>query len=207
MSTRRSLGDRILLLSLPVWIVASVCYLGVAAAEPPAYRTHGLNFSPYIDADEVPDLGGRQITPMELRERLELIAPYTEWIRTFGCNDDRRDAGHIAHDLGPRAAIGAWLGTDRAENRNQIDCLIAEAAEGNVDIAIVGSEVLLRGDLSEAELLDHIEEVSQAFQTAGVDVPVTTADVYGILLEHPAVLDAVDLVLVNYYPYWEGRSI
>jgi hypothetical protein len=39
------------------------------------------------------------------------------------------------------------------------------------------------------------------------DVPVTTADTYGVLLEHPAVIGACDVVMVNYYPYWEGVDL
>jgi len=57
------------------------------------YKLHGVNFSPYIDSDEDPNKGGVQITDEELRERMETIAPYTEWIRTFGCNDDLKEAG------------------------------------------------------------------------------------------------------------------
>ena len=51
-------------------------------------KMFGINFSPYIDDDEDPDKGGEQISDKELRERLARIAPYAEWIRTFGCNED-----------------------------------------------------------------------------------------------------------------------
>lgn len=171
------------------------------------YRLHGLSFSPYIDPDEDPALGDGQITPVELRARLERVAPYTRWIRTFGCNQDLRDAGRVAHELGLRVALGAWLGTDRVENQRQLDCLIEEALAGHVDTAIVGSEVLLRGDLSEAELLESVDEVRSGLIGSGRNVPVTTAEVYGVLLNHPAVLEAVDRVFVNYYPYWEGKRV
>lgn len=176
------------------------------------YRMHGLNFSPYIDDDEDPNKGGDQITDEELEERMEIIAPYTEWIRTFGCNDDLMEAGMFARAMGLNAAIGAWLGPEstlqgQQENQNQIDCLKDRAREGHVDIAIVGSEVLLRGDLSETDLINYINQVKQSLQEAGIGIPVTYADVYGVLLDHPNVMSAVDLVFVNYYPYWEGRKI
>ena len=133
----------------------------------PCYRLHGINFSPYIDDDEDPDKGGVQITDEELRERLEIIAPHTQWIRTFGCGEDLEEAGMFAHNMGLKAAVGAWLGREPAaeqENQNQIHCLKEQAKQGHVDIAIVGSEVLLRGDLSEDQLISDINEVKQYFQ-------------------------------------------
>lgn len=172
-----------------------------------SYRLHGLDFSPYVDPDEDPDAGDGQITPAELRTRLQRIAPYTRWIRTFGCNPDLRDAGRVAHELGLHVAMGAWLARDPVENQNQVNCLIDEAQAGHVDTAIVGSEVLLRGDLTESELLAFVDQVRTALGSSGPAVPVTTAEVYGILLAHPAVLSAVDEVFVNVYPYWEGRRV
>ncbi len=205
MSMRRSLS-RIVVHSLLAPILA--CRVqGAAEAQPSAYVLGGLSFSPYIDADEDPSRSGSQITPEELEDRLAIVTPHTQWIRTFGCNADLREAGALAHSYGVQAAIGAWLARDPIENQKQIDCLIEEALEGNVDTAVVGSEVLLRGDLSEAQLIAHIEQVKQALQAANLEIPVTTGEVYGILLAHPTVIAAVDVVFANYYPYWEGRPV
>ena len=171
------------------------------------YRTHGLNFSPYIGIGEDPNKGVTQITDEELEARLDSIAVYTDWIRTFGCNDDLREAGIYTHARGLHSAVGAWLGSDPVENDNQIACLLDQARHGYVDIAIVGSEVLLRGDLSESVLLGYINQVKDSLQSAGIDIPVTYADVHGVLLDHPNVVSTIDIVFVNYYPYWEGRSV
>jgi exo-beta-1,3-glucanase (GH17 family) len=178
----------------------------------PMYRLHGLNFSPYIADDEDPDRGGHQITDEELADRLTLIAPYTRWIRTFGCGNDLQEAGRFVHTMGLKAAVGAWLGSEataagQQANRDQVDCLKEQARAGHVDIAIVGSEVLLRNDLSESRLIDYINEVKLYFQAEGIQVPVTYADVYGVLLQHPNIISAVDLVMPNYYPYWEGKKL
>lgn len=165
------------------------------------YRLHGLNFSPYIDGQD-PNLRS-QVTEAQLRQRMEMIAPYTEWIRTFGCGDGLEIAGLVAHEMGLKAAVGAWLSKDLTANDLQISCLINAATAGEVDIAIVGSEVLLRGDLTENQLIVYINQVKQAVP----GIPVTIADVYSELLLHPNVISAVDNVLVNYYPYWEGIDL
>ena len=199
----------LLMVVLATWLAAFILCPQSADGELSAvtYQTYGLNLSPYIAADEDPNKGGSQITATELEERTELVAPYAKWVRTFGCNDDLRDAGMFAHGLGLKAAVGAWLSSSTTENESQIHRLIDLAKEGRVDIAIVGSEVLLRGDLPESDLISYINEVKDSLHAAGADVPVTYADVWGELISHPNVISAVDLLFVNYYPYWEGRKV
>jgi exo-beta-1,3-glucanase (GH17 family) len=172
--------------------------------DPIPYKLRGINFSPYIDADEDPNLGVGQITTDELKERIELIAPYTEWGRTFACDADLKEAGRLAHDMGLKVAVGVWLNPNEVNNQNQLDCLMDVAGEGNVDLAIIGSEVLLRGDLTEAQLISYIDQAKAELGAADVHIPVTTADVYNEFLSHPTLIEAVDVLFVNYYPYWEG---
>jgi GPH family glycoside/pentoside/hexuronide:cation symporter len=73
-----------------------------------------------------------------------------------------------------------------------------------VDIAVVGNEVLLRGELPEAELLEYIRRVRAAVPA---DVPVGCVDAYYQFLERPALVAACDLLLPNCYPFWEGVDI
>jgi exo-beta-1,3-glucanase (GH17 family) len=135
---------------------------------------------------------------------MAIISPYTNWVRTFGCTHGLEKAGRIAHELGHKAAIGAWLSRDLSANEQEITNLIAAANAGEVDLAIVGSEVLRRGDLLEAKLIEYINRVRMAIPDT---IPVTTADVYGELLAHPTILDTIDLVFANYYPYWQGVKL
>jgi len=165
------------------------------------YKLYGLNFSPYMDGQS-PDRE-TLISEEQIRERLRIIAPYTRWIRTFGMTCGLENTGRIAHEMDLKVAGGAWLSDDMAENSRQMANLIEAARNGEIDLAVVGSEVLLRHDLTEARLLEYIQQ----FRDAVPGVPVTTADVYGVLLAHQALIDASDVVFVNYYPYWEGRDV
>lgn len=162
------------------------------------YRVHGLNFSPYLDGQDPNDRP--QISEAQIRERMGIIAPYTRWVRTFSSTGGMDKVGLVAHEMGLKAAVGAWLSDDAAANEAEIAGLIAAVQSGYVDAAVVGSEVLLRGDLTEAALLGYIARVRQAVP----GIPVTTADTYAELLAHPAVVAAVDFVFANYYPYWVG---
>ena len=149
-----------------------------------------------------PNLGS-QIGEEQLRSRMQTISPYTEWIRTFGCTSGLEKAGAIAHEMGLKAAIGAWLGPDIPANEREVTNLIEVAKTGHADMLIVGSEVLLRGDLPECQLIDYIKRVKQEVPY----VPVTTADIPSELLSHQAIVSVVDVLFVNYYPYWEGVRV
>lgn len=167
-----------------------------------AYKTYGLNFGPYTKDGQNPDFG-TQISEAQIRESIGAIAPYTQWIRTFGCTNDLKIVGRIAHEYKLKVAVGAWLSKNLTANEEQITSLINIGKTKEADLLIVGSEVLLRNDLTEAQLIDYINRVKQAVP----GVQVGAADTYGELLAHPAVMAAGTVVLPNSYPYWEGINI
>ena len=162
----------------------------------------GLSFGPFVREGQDPTRGDT-VSAAQLRELLTSLRSYTAWVRTFGSTGGLENAGRIAHSLGLQIACGAWLSRDRTANGQEIDALISNIKAGYCDMAIVGSEVLLRNDLSESELIAYLNQVKQEV----VDIPVTTADVYTELLAHPNVIAASDIVLANIYPFWEGVEI
>jgi exo-beta-1,3-glucanase (GH17 family) len=161
----------------------------------------GLNFSPYLDGQD-PNMYP-VVTEYQIQCRMQTIQPYTQWIRTFGFSDGLEAAAEIAQSLGLQIAAGAWIGRDLEANEIQLQNLIRAARSGWVDIAVIGSEVLLRGDVSEEKLIAYIA----TFKDQVPDVPVTTAEVYGILISRPALRDACDVIFANFYPYWEGVAV
>ena len=102
-----------------------------------------------------------------------------------------------------KTLVGAWLGDDLELNEREIEALIAMAKEGLVDVAAVGNEVMYRKDLTEEQLLAYIQRVKDAIP----DIPVGYVDAYYQFIERPKLIDACDLVLCNFYPFWEGVSI
>jgi exo-beta-1,3-glucanase (GH17 family) len=168
-----------------------------------AYKLIGMNFSPYIDGQN-PNYGS-YIPESQIRSRLSIIAPYVNfWVRTFGMTDGLEKSGKIIHEFGLQSALGVWLSSDSASNEVQIANAIAAALAGEADMIIVGSEVLLRGDLSEDALIAYINRVRAAVP-AGVQI--TTADIYSILLAHPKLVAVCDSVMANFYPYWESVKL
>lgn len=186
-------------------IVLSPCAWASEAAVPhsaPAYLVPGMSFSPYIDGQD-PNLLS-QVPLTQIQARMRIIAPYTQWIRSFGMQYGLENIPAAARSYKKKVAAGAALGRDGVQNSREISNLIAAAQAGLVDIAIVGSEVLLRGDLSETQLLGYMSQVKLAVPA---NVLVTTADTWAQLLAHPKVIAASDVLAANFYPYWEKVPI
>ena len=157
---------------------------------------HGLCFSPYLEG-QAP---GSQVSPAQIRARLEIIRPHSRWVRSFSCTDGHEHTPRIAHELGMKTLVGAWLGADQAANEREIASLIELARVGHADMVAVGNEVLLREDMSEEALLGWIERVRQALP----GVPVGYVDAYYLFELHPRITAACDVVMSNCYPFWEG---
>jgi glucan 1,3-beta-glucosidase len=167
-----------------------------------AFRTvlkrgmHGLCYSPYLEGQSP----GSQVSASQIRERLQIIQPYTRWIRTFSCTDGHEQTPRIAHEMGLKTLVGAWIGTDAQINEREIAGVIEVARAGHADIVAVGNEVLLREDMGEDELLACIQRVKDALP----GVPVGYVDAYYLFELHPRITAACDVVLTNCYPFWEG---
>lgn len=157
---------------------------------------HGLCFSPYMDGQEP----GDQLSEEQIRRRIEIIRPYTNWVRSFSCTEGNELIPVIAKEYGMQTLVGAWLGNDPDINEKEIAGLIQIANQGYVDIAAVGNEVMYRGDLTEEELLGFIHLAKEEIK----DVPVGYVDAYYEFRERPAITDACDVILANCYPFWEG---
>ncbi len=158
--------------------------------------THGFCFSLYEEGQKPGDL----ITEDQVRRRMEIIKPYTKWIRSFSCTEGNELIPMIAKEYGLKTLVGAWLGSDVEKNEEEIEGLIELAKEGYVDIAAVGNEVMYRGDLTEEELLEYIERVKEEL----TDIPVGYVDAYYEFTERPKITEVCDVILANCYPFWEG---
>ncbi len=160
---------------------------------------HGICFSPYLPGQNP----GDPITEEQIRKRLEVVRPYTRWIRTFSCTNGHELIPEIARQMGLNTMIGAWISHDLERNERELQSLIALVHKGWVDIATVGNEVLFRGELPEAAVCKYISRLKQA---AGA-TPVAYVDTYYEWLNRPQLIEVCDIVSINCYPFWEGASI
>lgn len=160
---------------------------------------HGLCFSMYEDGQGP----GNKITEQQVDRRMQVIKPYTKWVRSFSCIEGNEFIPKVAHKHGIKTLVGAWLGDDLEKNEEELEALIALAKQGFVDVAAVGNEVMYREELTEAQLIGYINRVKQALP----GIPVGYVDAYYEFSQRPKITDACDVILANCYPYWEGCSI
>jgi exo-beta-1,3-glucanase (GH17 family) len=160
---------------------------------------HGICFSPYLE-DQKP---GSLITEAQIRRKMEIIRPYTKWIRTFSCTEGNEMIPRIAKEYGLKTMVGAWLGENQAINEEEIANVIRIARDGYADLVAVGNEVLYREDLTEEELLKFIKQVKSELP----GIPVGYVDAYYEFCNRPAITDACDIIFANCYPFWEGCHI
>lgn len=161
---------------------------------------HGLCFSMYEEGQRPGDV----ITEEQVRRRLQIIAPYTKWVRSFSCIEGNEFIPKIAREFGIKTLVGAWLGDDAEKNEKEIEALIQLSKDGFVDIAAVGNEVMYRKDLTEDELLNFIAKVKEEIPS---HIPVGYVDAYYEFTIKPRITEACDVILTNCYPYWEGSTI
>jgi len=160
---------------------------------------HGICFSPYMEGQDI----GDQLSEEQIIRRMDVIASYSNWTRSFSCTDGNEIIPKIAHKKGLKTMVGAWIGDDKDKNEREIEALIKLAGQGYVDIAVVGNEVLMRDEVSEQEIIDYIKRVKKALP----NIPIGYVDAYYQFIQRPALVEACDLILINCYPFWEGANI
>lgn len=160
---------------------------------------HGISFSPYLD-DQGP---GSQLNEEQIRTRMKVIAPYVKWTRSFSCTDGNELIPRVAREFGIKTLVGAWLGHDAEKNEKEIQGVIKVAKDGYADMIAIGNEVLLRGELSEDEIIGFINRVKNEAN----GIPVCYVDAYYEFNLHPKIVEASDIILANCYPFWEGYPI
>ncbi len=159
---------------------------------------HGVCFSPYAEGQQAGDI----LSADQIKRRLDIIAPHTRWIRSFSCTEGNELIPEMAHQKGLKTIVGAWISTDKNRNEKEIQSLIKLGKAGLVDIAAVGNEALHRNEISEQELIGYIKRVKEALP----NVTVSYVDAYYQFLDKPNLVSVCDVLLVNFYPFWEGAK-
>ena len=160
---------------------------------------HGICFSMYEEGQEPGDI----VTGEQVEKRIEILKPYTKWIRSFSCIEGNEYIPKVAKVHGLQTMVGAWLGSDLEKNEEEIEALIELGHKGYLDIAAVGNEVLYRDELSIAQLVSYINRVKVALP----HVQVGYVDAYYKFSKYPELVEACDVILSNCYPFWEGCPI
>ncbi|MGH6768045.1 MAG: beta-(1-6) glucans synthase [Xanthobacteraceae bacterium] len=189
-------------------IVAVWAWLGAPVEMPqapfgPGGKLDCLSYAPFR-GNQNPLGPATHVEPWQIDQDLSQLKPLTDCIRTYSIDHGLDRIPEIARKHGIKVLHGLWLSSQPELNRRQIETTIALAKRfpDVIEAVIVGNEVLLRGEMSAADLVHTIREVK-----AKVSMPVTYADVWEFWLRHRDVATAVDFITVHILPYWEDLPI
>ena len=162
-----------------------------------------VSYAPFRDGQS-PLVKGTEIPPEQIAQDFAQLAKSSKCVRTYSVQNGLDKAPELARKAGLKLLLGIWLGGNRVDNQNEI-ITASELAKAYPDVIsgiVVGNEVLLRGEMTAADLAATIRQVK-----ARVKVPVTYADVWEYWLRNRAIYDAVDFVTIHILPYWEDLPI
>ena len=164
-----------------------------------AAKLECVSYAPFRN-DQTPHDQALIVSPEQIAEDLLELAKVSKCIRTYSIDNGLDKVPELASKVGLKVLLGVWIGRDRAKNAQLVDIAISLARDhpGVVRAIIVGSEVLLRGEMIVSDLREIIRSVKPR-----MDVPVTYADVWEFWLRYREIGADVDFVTVHFLPYWE----
>jgi exo-beta-1,3-glucanase (GH17 family) len=197
----------LLLLSLSAiaavwWWLATPINLARAPIDPNA-KLQCVSYAPFR-GDQTPLLLTTHIAQEQIAEDLAQLAKISDCVRTYSIENGLNQVPALAAKVGLKVIQGIWLGSDRLKNLAQISTVVSLTKQypGVITSVVAGNEVLLRGEMTSADLAAAIRSVKSQ-----VAVPVTYADVWEYWLRNREVYDAVDFVTIHILPYWEDFPI
>lgn len=168
-----------------------------------ATKLECVSYAPFRN-DQTPHDQTLIVSPQQIAEDLGVLATISSCIRIYSIDNGLDKVPELASRVGLKVLLGVWIGRDRAKNALLADTAISLAGQypDTVTAIIVGSEVLLRGEMSVSDLREIIRSVKPR-----VNVPVTYADVWEFWLRYREVGADVDFVTVHFLPYWEDVPV
>ncbi len=179
------------------WLAAPVTL--TRAPIDPAAKLECVSYAPFR-GEQTPHNPALIVSPEQIAEDLGELAKVSKCIRTYSIDNGLDKVPELAARVGLKVLLGVWIGRDRAKNVLLINHAVSLVNDhpGTVTAIIVGSEVLLRGEMTVSDLREFIRSVKPR-----VRVPVTYADVWEFWLRYREMAADVDFVTVHMLPYWE----
>jgi exo-beta-1,3-glucanase (GH17 family) len=201
----RRIARRVLAVTLVVWLSGLALTparraAGQATLPATSPVLRGMAYGPFRQGQS-PDWG---IYPTldEVRADMPLLESVANGIRTYGCQN-LEAVVTAAQEAGVPLALGAWLSGDPVADRAEIECAVTQAQSSPAVISVIaGSESVLRGQLTPAELCAYLQEVRNR-----TGLPATTAEPWHVWVDAPDLAACADFLLVHIHPYWECQAV
>jgi exo-beta-1,3-glucanase (GH17 family) len=162
-----------------------------------------VSYAPFRD-HQTPFAADLVISPEQIAADLVNLAKISKCVRTYSVENGLDKVPELASKVGLTVILGVWIGRDRLKNAQLIETAIALTKDypGVITAIMVGSEVLLRGEMTTSDLRQTIRSVRPQ-----VSIPVSYADVWEFWQRYPEVSNDVDFVTIHILPYWEDFPV
>jgi exo-beta-1,3-glucanase (GH17 family) len=183
------------------WLATPVTLLH--APIDPAAKLDCVSYAPFRE-HQTPWNSTVIISPEQIAEDLAQLSGISRCVRTYSVENGLDKVPELASRVGLKVILGIWIGRDRIKNALMVDTAISVAKRypDVVTAMMVGSEVLLRGEMIVSDLREVIRSVK-----ARTNIPVSYADVWEFWLRYREVSDDVDFVTIHILPYWEDLPV
>ncbi len=163
-----------------------------------------VSYAPYYKPGMNPTLKGTFVDPLQIEQDLQALSKVTKCVRTYSVSQGLDYVPKAAQKYGMQVILGAWVGWVDADNMKELELAVQQANQypDTVRGLVVGNEVLLRGEQTEAKMHEYLQWAKQRTK-----VPLTYADVWEFWLKYPTLEQEVDFVTVHILPYWEDKPV
>lgn len=176
----------------------------VDIVDAPTGRISCVSYAPYRLPGESPFTVGYKVTAERIDEDLKALSRHFDCVRTYSVGQGLDQVPAIAKKYGMKVLLGIWLSRDPVDNQEELTegIALAKRERDAIRAIVVGNEVLLRGELPQRTIADHLRRVK-----AETGLPVTYADVWEFWLKYGEVAPAVDFLTIHILPYWEDKPV
>jgi exo-beta-1,3-glucanase (GH17 family) len=200
-------GAKLLLFVLSLGLIAAVwCWMAwpvrVGAVDP-AGKLDCVSYAPFR-VGQTPWNSSEVIPPEQIAEDLATLSGLSGCIRIYSVENGLDQVPALAAKVGLKVILGVWIGRDPKKNADLIDTAVSltEHYPETITAFMVGSEVLLRGDMTAGDL----QKIIRSAKTR-VSIPLSYADAPEFWLRYSDLGKEVDFITVHVLPYWEDVPV
>lgn len=199
----------IIFLLLSLSLIAGVwCWLGTpvtldVAPIDAARKVDCVSYAPFREG-QTPWNSQAVISPEQIADDLGQLAGISKCVRIYSIENGLDKVPELAAKVGLKVILGVWIGRDRAKNAALIESAaeLARQHAGVIRSVIIGSEVLLRGEMTAQALQETIRAAKARF-----NVPVGYAEVLEFWQRDSEIAADLDFLAVHVLPYWEDAPV
>nr|AIG56146.1 secreted protein [Achlya hypogyna] len=181
----------------------------LAMASAMDFRLYGLNYNSRQGPDWDPKKCKTSTQIDADMAKIKLLADRVRIYSLVDCNQ-----GPMVLASAKKAGLKTWLGmwvTNQATFDAEMAVLKQMVNANSVDSSVVGihvgSENLYRKDVTPEQAISFVTNVKSYLTKQKVTIPVSVADIIDTLVQYPTVLEAVDVIQANEFPFWEPANI